>query len=320
VLLQLEPHFFHRDTDATTTNDDDSTSRDAAVKLELCVRGVGTRADVLVLRTPRRCAPPWAPRSAHALSRRVALVSKRVLSLELTDDGEAFGLEASLRAALRAQPSLPPRLDEEAFVAAALYVASDGLLPEDAVRGLLRLHALTGLTPEQIALSDCLSTPTEKIVGLLLLLRALLPAADLTRVLAALPLGELLRDDGSGEPGTDAGLTSLRYCAEGALCELQLFMPQPVAQLIAEETPMILFGALSLADVGRLRDAWQASGSSLLSEKELAKEMKHPNFSTLRLLSHCREPDVATARHALTRWSDASLASRAVRYFTNFIL
>lgn len=207
-----------------------------------------------------------------------------------------------MRAALRAQrSSLPPDV-ELALLDAAFFVASDpfelefddrpALTPEGAARDLLRWHTLTGLAPDLLADfavwdADFLSTPAEDIVGFVLLLRHLLPKADLTRVLSALPtLGTLLRED-KGEQGTGARLTALRYCAEGALAELRHFMPEAIVQLLVEEEPMLLFGELSIANGVRLRDAWLLSGSAQLSEAELETAMRDERF---------------------------------VRYFTNFIM
>ena len=41
---------------------------------------------------------------------------------------------------------------------------------------------------------------------------------------------------------------------------------------------MLLFGELGIADVVRLRDAWQTSGSAQLSDAELATAMRDERF------------------------------------------
>ena len=194
-------------------------------------------------------------------------------------------LRASLRTALRAQSSLP--LDTQALILDCCFqVVCDAwedppVRPEDVVRGLVRWHSLTGLPPDALAhyathAPAFLVTPAETIVGFVFLLRELLPNADLTRVFAALPMGALLRDDEGGEEGVR--LTSLRYCAQDALAELRQFMPEAIVQLLAEEAPTLLFGELSIANSAQLRDAWQASGSALLSADELATAMRDKRF------------------------------------------
>jgi hypothetical protein len=55
-------------------------------------------------------------------------------------------------------------------------------------------------------------------------------------------------------------------------------MPEAIVQLLSEQSPMLLFGELGIADVVRLRDAWQASGSAQLSDAELATAMRDERF------------------------------------------
>ena len=245
--------------------------------------------DAVCIRHAAAAGP--APCSRSSRCRRV--LSSRAARHEPLLDTAAEELRASLRAALRAQTRLP-RDAEQQFLAAAFDVCCNAVdegrgqcavlpSPDEVVRGLLRWHTLTGLETAVVAdhamdgQPDFLATPAETIVRFVFLLRELLPNADLTRVLASLPLGTLLRGEAS-EQGSDARLTSLSYSAKGALSELRQIMPEAIVQLLSEQSPMLLFGELGIADVVRLRDAWQASGSAQLSDAELATAMRDERF------------------------------------------
>ena len=242
-----------------------------------------------------RAAPTCSARScrSHSRRRRRTLRQAYAAPHEPLGDAATEELRAALCNALRAQSRLP-RDEEQLFLDAAFDVCCNDAgeercdcaafpSPDDVVRGLLRWQTLTGLEAAVIkdhaleAQPDFLATPAETIVRFVFLLRELLPNADLTRVLAALPLGALLRGE-EGEQGSDARVTSLSYCARGALSELRQIMPEPIVQLLAEQSPMLLFGELGIADVMRLRDAWLASGSAQLSAAELAKAMRDERF------------------------------------------
>ena len=237
-----------------------------------------------------RHAAATRPAPCSRSRRRRCLLSSRATPHEPLHDTAVEGLRASLCAALRAQNKLPHDA-EQRFVDAAFDVCCNGgerghgaaPSPDDVVRGLLRWQTLTGLEPAVVAdhaldgQPDFLATPAETIVRFVFLLRQLLPNADLTRVLSALPLGALLSAE-AGEQGSDARVTSLSYCATGALSELRQIMPEPIVQLLAEQSPMLLFGELGIADLMRLRDAWQASGSAQLNDAELAAAMRDERF------------------------------------------
>ena len=237
-----------------------------------------------------RAAPAGGAHSCLCLLRhRRCLLGGRAYAApnELLRDTASEELRALLSTALRSQCSLP-RDAEQLLLSAALDVCNSlgeqrGVLssPDDVIRGLLRWQTLTGLAPDVLAEhavehEEFLALPTETIVSFVFLLRELMPNADLTRVLSALPLGALLRGE-AGEHDAQQ-VTSLRYCAGGALAELRQIMPEPIVQLLAEQSPMLLFGDLGIADLLRLRDAWQASGSAQLSGGELATAMRDPRF------------------------------------------
>ena len=237
-------------------------------------------------------APTWSGRS-RSRHRRCLLSRAFATPHEPLRDAAAEELRASLCTALRAQSRLPHDA-EQLFIDAAYDVCCNVVdeergdcaalpRPDDVVRCILRWQTLTGLEAAVVkdhALEgqpDFLATPAATIVRFVFLLRELLPNADLTRVLAALPLGALLRGE-AGEQDSDTRVTSLSYCARGALSELRQIMPEPIVQLLAEQSPMLLFGELGIADVIRLRDAWLASGSAQLSDAELATAMRDERF------------------------------------------
>ena len=143
----------------------------------------------------------------------------------------------------------------------------------DVTRGVQLLMQICGVSPRDaarlaLASPDVLRVPADRLVRLMLLLRRLFPAAELSRVVEGLPAGALV----------DADLDALEHCALGVLAELRASLPEPLAQLLAQEEPQLFFGACSLLRLEELREAYDASGLAGLTDAQLRAEMATPRW------------------------------------------